>query len=118
MLSQNLKKREWKEHRPSGEYSTKKRRSTLHKVAELNNSDKIVATTTVTMPKDGTITASSVIEAIPADENHDPQTLSHSARKRRKSGDRSRSKVIALDPNDILISNTKVFIARALKYKF
>ncbi|XP_043269603.1 rac GTPase-activating protein 1-like [Venturia canescens] len=105
MLNQNHKKREWKEHRPSGEYSTKKRRSTLHKVAELNNSDKIVATTTVMMPKDGTITASSVIEAIPADENHDPQL--HSSRKRRKSADRSRSKVVALDSNDILITNTK-----------
>lgn len=89
LLNQNHKKREWKEHRPSGEYSIKKRKSTLQKVADLNNSDRLIATTTVVMPKDGMITASSVIEAIPGDENHDPL---QSSRKRRKSGERSRSK--------------------------
>lgn len=42
------------------------------------------------MPKDGTITASSVIEAIPGDENKDPQpnTSHNSSRKRRKSTER------------------------------
>lgn len=96
-IQQNFKKREWKEHRPSGEYVlNKKRRSTLHKSVDLNNSDRIVATTTVVMPKEGTITASSVIEAIPGDENKDPQQnlSSHSnSRKRRKSSERqSKSK--------------------------
>ncbi|XP_011300872.1 rac GTPase-activating protein 1-like [Fopius arisanus] len=92
LLSQNHKKREWKEHRPSGEYSTKKRRSTLQKVADLNNSDRIIATTTVVMPKDGAITASSVIEAVPGDENQDPKSPLQSSRKRRKSSERPRAK--------------------------
>ncbi|XP_063974743.1 rac GTPase-activating protein 1-like [Diachasmimorpha longicaudata] len=92
LLSQNQKKREWKEHRPSGEYSTKKRRSTLQKVADLNNSDRIIATTTVVMPKEGAITASSVIEALPADENTDPKSPSGNSRKRRKSSERPRPK--------------------------
>ncbi|XP_015122718.1 rac GTPase-activating protein 1 [Diachasma alloeum] len=92
LLSQNHKKREWKEHRPSGEYSTKKRRSTLQKVADLNNSDRIIATTTVVMPKDGAITASSVIEALPADENMDPKSPLQNSRKRRKSSERPRAK--------------------------
>ncbi|XP_011497551.1 PREDICTED: rac GTPase-activating protein 1 [Ceratosolen solmsi marchali] len=93
ILQQNQKKREWKEHRPSGEYVIKKkRRSALQKTVELNNSDRIVATTTVVMPKEGTITASSVIETIPADENKDPQqnsSVQSSSRKRRKSGERN-----------------------------
>ncbi|XP_017880906.1 rac GTPase-activating protein 1-like [Ceratina calcarata] len=103
MIQQSQKKREWKEHRPSGEYSTKKRRSTTQKVAELNTSDRIVATTTVVMPKEGNITASSVIEAIPGDENMDPQGPLHSSRKRRKSGDRSKSKLAPVDTNEIQI---------------
>lgn len=101
IIQQNHKKREWKEHRPSGEYSTKKRRSTVQKAAELTSSDRIVATTTVVMPKDGNITASSVIEAIPGDENIDPQGPLHNSRKRRKSGDRSKSKLTTVDTNDI-----------------
>ncbi|OAD60257.1 Rac GTPase-activating protein 1 [Eufriesea mexicana] len=101
IIQQTQKKREWKEHRPSGEYATKKRRSTVQKVAELNSSDRIVATTTVVMPKDGNITASSVIEAIPGDENVDPQGPLHSSRKRRKSGDRSKSKLTPIDTNEI-----------------
>lgn len=103
MIQQNQKKREWKEHRPSGEYSTKKRRSTVRKSAELNSSDRIVATTTVTMPKDGNITASSVIEAIPGDENVDPQGPLHNSHKRRKSGDRGKSKLTPVDTNEIQI---------------
>lgn len=102
IIQQNQKKREWKEHRPSGEYSPKKRRSTLQKVAELNTSDKIVATTTVTVPKEGAITASSVIEAIPANENRDPLGPPHSARKKRKSSDHSRAKLVQLDQNEII----------------
>lgn len=100
IIQQSQKKREWKEHRPSGEYSTKKRRSTLHKVAELNTSDRIVATTTVVVPKDGNITASSVIEAVPVDENADPHGPLHSSRKRRKSGDRSKSKLAVVNTNE------------------
>lgn len=104
IIQQNQKKREWKEHRPSGEYSTKKRRSNQQKVAELNTSDRIIATTTVVLPKEGNITACSVIEAIPRDENTDPQGQPlHSSRKRRKSGDRSKSKLNPVDTNEILI---------------
>lgn len=101
-ILQNQKKRELKERRPSGEYITKQRRSTIHKIAELNSSDKIVATTTVVVPKDGTITASSTIEAIPGDENVDPQTPLHNSRKRRKSSlERDRSKLSHIDTNEV-----------------
>ncbi|XP_034950890.1 rac GTPase-activating protein 1-like [Chelonus insularis] len=94
------RKREWKEHRPSGEYSTKKRRSTIQKVVDLNNSDRIVATTTVIMPKEGTITASSVIEAVPGDENQDPKSPNRSSQKKRKSVEKKRSlKEIHLEKN-------------------
>ncbi|KAK9298143.1 hypothetical protein QLX08_008455 [Tetragonisca angustula] len=103
MIQQSQKKHEWKEHRPSGEYSTKKRRSAVRKSTELNSSDRIVATTTVTMPKDGNITASSVIEAIPGDENVDPQGPLHNSHKRRKSGNRSKSKLASVDTNEIQI---------------
>ncbi|XP_034178181.1 rac GTPase activating protein tumbleweed [Osmia lignaria lignaria] len=103
IIQQHQKKREWKEHRPSGEYSTRKRHSTVQKIAELNSSDRIVATTTVVMPKEGNITASSVIEAIPRDENTDPQGPLHSARKRRKSGDRSKSKLAPVNTNEMQI---------------
>lgn len=104
IILQNQKRREWKEHRPSSEYSTKPRRSTLHKVADLNSSDKIVATTTVVMPKDGAITASSTIEAIPADENANPQTPLQSSRKRRKSStERNKSKLSHIDTNEVPI---------------
>ncbi|KAG7211007.1 hypothetical protein KM043_016375 [Ampulex compressa] len=103
IIQQSQKKREWKEHRPSGEYSAKKRRSTLQKVAELNSSDRIVATTTVVVPKEGAVTASSVIEAIPGDENKDPQVEQHNLRKRRKSGDRSKSKLAQLNADQIQI---------------
>ncbi|XP_031836061.1 rac GTPase activating protein tumbleweed [Nomia melanderi] len=101
IVQQSQKKREWKEHRPSGEYSAKKRRSTVQKVAELNSSDRIIATTTVVMPKEGPITASSVIEAMPADENADPQGPLHNSCKRHKSGDRSKSKVTPVNKNDV-----------------
>ncbi|KAF7395155.1 hypothetical protein HZH68_009205 [Vespula germanica] len=106
IIQQNQKKREWKEHRPSGEYSPKKRRSTLQKVAELNTSDKIIATTTVTVPKEGAITASSVIEAIPISENTNPQGPPHSARKKRKSSDHSRAKLTQIDLNEIAVDTT------------
>ncbi|XP_035734167.1 rac GTPase-activating protein 1-like [Vespa mandarinia] len=106
IIQQNQKKREWKEHRPSGEYSPKKRRSTLQKVAELNTSDKIIATTTVTVPKEGAITASSVIEAVPMNENTNPQGPPHSARKKRKSSDHSRTKLAQIDLNEIAVDTT------------
>ncbi|KAJ8683104.1 hypothetical protein QAD02_018896 [Eretmocerus hayati] len=101
ILHQNRKKREWKEHRPSGEYVIKrKRRSGLQKSVDLNSSDRIVATTTLVMPKEGAITASSVIEAIPGDENMDPHqnASQENSRRRRKSSDRnSKSKSGLLD---------------------
>lgn len=107
---QKHKKREWKEHRPSGEYVPKQRRSAMHKVVELNSSDKIVATTTVMMPKDGTITASSTIEAVPGDENADPQVLHNSRKRRRSSANRSnRSKLSHVEVNDMPI-DTAVYI--------
>ncbi|XP_011874117.1 PREDICTED: rac GTPase-activating protein 1-like [Vollenhovia emeryi] len=102
-ILQSQKKREWKEHRPSSEYSKKHRRSALHKTAELNSSDRIVATTTVVMPKDGTITASSTIEAVPGDENADPQIVSHNSRKRRKSSSEHKSKLSHMDVNEMPI---------------
>ncbi|XP_071628475.1 rac GTPase-activating protein 1 [Temnothorax longispinosus] len=103
-ILQKQKKREWKEHRPSSEYSKKHRRSALHKATELNPSDRIVATTTVVMPKDGTITASSTIEAIPGDENADPQIPLHNSRKRRKSStEHNKSKLSHIDVNEMPI---------------
>ncbi|XP_014211402.1 rac GTPase-activating protein 1-like isoform X2 [Copidosoma floridanum] len=104
IIQQNTKKREWREHRPSGEYITnKKRRSALQKTVDLNSSDRIIATTTVVVPKDGAITASSVIEAVPGDENQDPKPNSLSnenSRRKRKSVSverRSKSKSLILD---------------------
>lgn len=105
ILQQNQKsgKRQWKEHRPSSEYP-KKRRSSLHKITELNSSDRIVATTTVVMPKDGAITASSTIEAIPGDENADPQVPSQNTRKRRKSSaEHNKSKLSHINLNEVPI---------------
>lgn len=104
-ILQSQKKREWKEHRPSSEYSKKHRRtSSLHKTTELNSSDRIVATTTVVMPKDGAITASSTIEAIPGDENVDPQIPMHKSRKRRKSStEHNKSKLSHMDVNEMPI---------------
>jgi len=94
------KKRDWKEHRASSEYVTKPCRGNLQKVTELNSSDRIVATTTVVMPKDGAITASSTIEAIPGDENADPQFPVCNSRKRRMSStERNRSKLSHIDMN-------------------
>ena len=101
ILQQRHNKREWKEHRPSGEYSAKKRRSGTQKVADPNNSDRIIAKTTVTMPKNGTITATAVIETIPGDENKNPQTPKSNLRSRRKSDER-RSKSTH-NENEILL---------------
>lgn len=104
VIQQNQKKREWKEHRPSGEYSAKKRRSSMQKVVDLNISDRIVATTTVVLPKDGPITASSVIEAVPGNENQNPNTQSQSTQqKNRRSADHLRQKIPNADPNNPLI---------------
>ncbi|XP_012252065.2 rac GTPase-activating protein 1-like [Athalia rosae] len=102
VIQLNQKKREWKEHRPSGEYSAKKRRSSIHKNVDLNVSDRIVTTTTVVVPKDGPITASSVIEAVPGNENTDPNQ--HSFHKSHKSVDRSRPKTSHGNDNNPLIN--------------
>ncbi|KAL6264775.1 hypothetical protein P5V15_004873 [Pogonomyrmex californicus] len=101
-ILESQKRREWKEHRPSTEYAKKHRRST-HKTTELNSSDRIVATTTVVMPKDGAIHASSTIEAIPGDENADPQIPLHNSRKRRKSSTEHKSKLSHIDTNEVPI---------------
>ncbi|XP_066583719.1 rac GTPase-activating protein 1 [Prorops nasuta] len=103
IIQHNQKKREWKEHRPSGEYIAKKRRSSMQKLVDLNSSDRIVATTTVTMPKEGAITASSVIEAIPRDENTDPQGQKQNTKKLRRSADRDKFKLMDLDQNEMQI---------------
>ncbi|KAF2896541.1 hypothetical protein ILUMI_09632 [Ignelater luminosus] len=71
----------WKKHRPSMEPSdepaVKKRRSGGTKVVEINPADTVRATTTLTVAKDGPITATSVIEAIPPE----PSAPSHSSLK-------------------------------------
>lgn len=57
----------WKKHRPStgGEPAMKKRRSSSSKAVEISHSDTVRATTTVVVPKEGPITATSVIESLP-----------------------------------------------------
>jgi len=56
------------------------------------------------MPKDGAITASSTIEAIPGDENTDPQAPLHNSRKRRKSStEHNKSKLSHIDVNKMPI---------------
>nr|XP_012222650.1 PREDICTED: LOW QUALITY PROTEIN: rac GTPase-activating protein 1-like [Linepithema humile] len=112
-ILQKHRKREWKEHRPSGEYIPKQRRSALHKITELNSSDKIVATTTVVMPKDGTITASSTIEAVPGDENADPQMLHNSRKRRRSSTNRNKSKLSHIEVNEMPIDTAPSAPAKA-----
>lgn len=61
----------WKKHRasmePTGEPSLKKRRSSGAKVVEINPSETVRATTTVTVTKEGPITATSIIESVPMD---------------------------------------------------
>lgn len=59
----------WKKHRPSTgglpEPAFKKRRSSSSRVVEINKSETVRATTTVTVSKEGPITATSVIESLP-----------------------------------------------------
>ncbi|KAK9891336.1 hypothetical protein WA026_014579 [Henosepilachna vigintioctopunctata] len=60
----------WKKHRPSTgaaleQPATKKRRSSGNRIVEISTNDTVRATTTLTMPKNGPITATSVIEAVP-----------------------------------------------------
>lgn len=61
----------WKKHRPSTggpqphEPAQKKRKSSS-KTVEISNTDTVRATTTLTVPKSGPITATSVIESVPA----------------------------------------------------
>lgn len=108
ILQQRHKKREWKEHRPSGEYGAKKRRNAVQKIADRNISDRLIAKTVVSVSRDGPITASSVIETIPAKENNDPQTPLHNLRNRQKSNE-NRTKTT---PNKKDIINAlKVFIS-------
>ncbi|XP_076383998.1 rac GTPase-activating protein 1 [Megalopta genalis] len=106
IIQQSQKKREWKEHRISSEYSAKKHCSTVQKVAELNTSDRIVATTTVVMPKEDAITASSVIEAMPGNENANPQDPLCSSSKKHKSRNCSRSISTSINTSHIQINAT------------
>ncbi|EFA01222.2 rac GTPase-activating protein 1 [Tribolium castaneum] len=59
----------WKKHRPStgasAEPAIKKRRSSGNKVVEIGAADTVRATTTLTLNKDGPITATSIIESVP-----------------------------------------------------
>ncbi|XP_017771675.1 PREDICTED: rac GTPase-activating protein 1-like [Nicrophorus vespilloides] len=65
----------WKKHRPSmdqlPEPAQKKRRSSNNKVVEITNADSIRATTTLTVPKHGPITATSIIQTIPNQKEKD-----------------------------------------------
>lgn len=49
----------------SEEPASKKRRSSTTKTVEINQTDTVRATTTLTVPKEGPITATSIIESIP-----------------------------------------------------
>ncbi|GJQ77209.1 hypothetical protein Trydic_g14879 [Trypoxylus dichotomus] len=64
----------WKKHRSSsdnaGEPAIKKRRSAENKVVEISNKETVRATTTLTVAKNGPITATSVIESVPKDMKH------------------------------------------------
>ncbi|KAF7266136.1 hypothetical protein GWI33_020506 [Rhynchophorus ferrugineus] len=69
-LSRYVKQsRDWKKHRASTggepEPAVKKRRSSASKVIEIGPTDTVRATTTVTVIKQGPITATSTIEAVP-----------------------------------------------------
>ncbi|RZB89838.1 rac GTPase-activating protein 1 [Asbolus verrucosus] len=59
----------WKKHRPSSggiaEPAIKKRRSSGNKIVEIGATDTVRATTTLTVTKDGPITATSIIESVP-----------------------------------------------------
>ncbi|KAF5278824.1 hypothetical protein FQR65_LT03512 [Abscondita terminalis] len=56
-----------------GQPPPKKRRSIEHGVVEINATDTVRATTTLTLNKDGPITATSIIESIPNEPKHDTQ---------------------------------------------
>lgn len=102
ILQQRHKKREWKEHRPNCDYGPKKRRSSVQKIADRNNSDRLIAKTIVSMTRNGPITASSVIETIPGNENNDPQTPLHNLRNRQKSNENKMKTTPNKKDNDIL----------------
>ncbi|KAL3284596.1 hypothetical protein HHI36_018753 [Cryptolaemus montrouzieri] len=60
----------WKKHGPTTDAvpeqpALKKRRSSGNKIVEISTTDTVRATTTLSMPKHGPITATSVIEAVP-----------------------------------------------------
>lgn len=116
MVMENQKMREWKMHRPSAEFSVlpskqQRRTSGLHKVAELNTSDRIVATTTVVVPKEGTITASSTIETVPGNDDANAHTPQRHSRKRRKSSGEHKSRS-HIDKNEPPIDTAVRFIGR------
>jgi Rac GTPase-activating protein 1 len=71
----------WKKHRPSTggvpEPAAKKRRSSGAKAVEIGPSDTVRATTTLTMCKDGPITATSIIESVPKTPGPPESTLTN-----------------------------------------
>jgi hypothetical protein len=71
----------WKKHRPSTggvpEPAPKKRRSSGAKAVEIGPSDTVRATTTLTMCKDGPITATSIIESVPKTPGAPESTLTN-----------------------------------------
>ncbi|CAB0043409.1 unnamed protein product [Trichogramma brassicae] len=87
IILQEKHKRNWKDHRPSGEH---KRRRSIKRTAELNTSDCVVAKTRVVVPKDGPVTATTTIEAVPTDnkENSQSRNSSHNKKLRRSDGGR------------------------------
>ncbi|XP_044742527.1 rac GTPase-activating protein 1-like [Chrysoperla carnea] len=77
---------DWNGHRPCNakqeEYHQKRRRSSQGKMIELNPNDRVVATTTLTVGKDGSqILATSVIEAVPEDEHEEISRISNKSRR-------------------------------------
>lgn len=69
----------WKKLKPTGdnanEPALKKRRSSSNKVVEIGSTDTVRATTTVTVSKEGPITATSIIESVPTQDGGDRREM-------------------------------------------
>ncbi|XP_014236380.1 rac GTPase-activating protein 1-like [Trichogramma pretiosum] len=87
IILQEKHKRNWKDHRPSGEH---KRRRSIKRTAELNTSDCVVAKTRVVVPKDGPVTATTTIEAVPTDNKENSQSRNSSNNKKLRRSDGGR----------------------------
>lgn len=77
-LDETQFRKNFKPFRPSLDHNQgpamKKRRSGEHKVVEINHTDSVRATTTLTVAKHGPITATSVIESFPGEGGKTPKT--------------------------------------------